>query len=116
MSKITTEDCRTAISDWLLQNAALEEWKKAGLGYLAMRENWKRRSKEMRNGEVVRSFTNTETGLASMDASVECVETKSGNLIVRVDAVSQPPGFLQTLAIKMAPEPEPDRGQDFGSW
>lgn len=116
VDKITTEDCRLAIVDWLNASASVDAFRAAGLSHLLRANDWKRRSKEVRNGETVRSFTNTTAGFASMDASVECVETKAGNLIVRVDSATQPKGFLQLLAIKRGPEPEPDRGQDFGSW
>lgn len=115
---ITTEVCRRAVVDWLLANGSPDEFDQAGFAHLLREKEWKRRTKVVRNGETVRSFTNG-SALDACLASVEVVETKAGNLIVRVDSVTQPPGFLNLLAIKTTVPLETktvDRGETWGSW
>lgn len=116
MSIVTTDVCRVAIVDWLNANASVDAFRAAGLSCLLRASDWKQRTKVVRdNGETARTFTNGDP-LDKCLASVEAVNDKGGNLIVRVDSATQPAGFIELLAIKRTSEPEPDRGADFGSW
>lgn len=122
MSEITTEDCREAIIDWLVDKAPSRDWASAGLSAYLVQKNWKRRTKTVTGGSTFRSFTAGSVNAAGQVASLEVVESIDGHLTVRVDAANQPGNFLRMIAIKTVPglstnpEEPVDRGQEFGSW
>lgn len=114
VGKITTEDCLTKIQEWIFEHATQEEIDIRLLSRITVPTDWKRRSKKVVNGATVRRFENLNTGHGSI--TLDVIESAHGFLTVCVCDEHQPSAFMGLIAIKKKPEPEIDRGQDFGSW